>query len=358
MSHLQAAATAPAATSSDESRMNLRRVADAAAVVCMRSDMEGLYLSEIGKMDVLPAVRDAVTLCRIVDEKSAPVSWSWLLGCQPDRIIGHSAPAQGDDTRALSAQRALHGHPLCGEGVCRVPAGRRHRRGRRVGSPAAANRCFSDYDTDSELNQLTQPLAPAYQRPVPVSDELWQVLDFADRMSRAYRWSRRCDGGTTDAVVASCAAAGRAAGWRSAGSGASPGRLSGSRISSRPPRDTLAAVGPAAGSGRRGQRVRRGRGLSELHRHGLDRALIDAGGDLAIGQPPPDRPGWPVYVAPTGDQQQADDCLLLQHCGVATSGAAARGVRIGGQLLSHIIDPRTGMALTHGRAVTLVARTR
>lgn len=82
---------------------------------------------------------------------------------------------------------------------------------------------------------------------------------------------------------------------------------------------------------------------------GCTNALIDAGGDLVLGGPPPGREGWEVKVA------GSDKALQLSHCGVATSGASQRFLEVDGMRYSHIIDPRTGLGVTHPWQVTVIA---
>lgn len=94
--------------------------------------------------------------------------------------------------------------------------------------------------------------------------------------------------------------------------------------------------------------------LHILKKHGLDRALVDAGGDLAIGDPPPSRPGWIVDIPGLEDTKQT---LILSNCGITTSGASFRFLEIGGVRYSHIVDPRTGWGLTHRVLVTVQAPT-
>jgi thiamine biosynthesis lipoprotein len=46
---------------------------------------------------------------------------------------------------------------------------------------------------------------------------------------------------------------------------------------------------------------------------------------------------------------------LLQNAAISTSGDAEQFVELGGVRYSHIVDPRTGQALTGRRSVTVVA---
>lgn len=81
---------------------------------------------------------------------------------------------------------------------------------------------------------------------------------------------------------------------------------------------------------------------------GLSRAVVDLGGDMAIGDPPPGSDGWVVHTS-TGHR------LILQRCGVATSGSGEQHAGSGGSFASHVLDPRTGRWLDRHPDVTVVA---
>jgi thiamine biosynthesis lipoprotein len=96
--------------------------------------------------------------------------------------------------------------------------------------------------------------------------------------------------------------------------------------------------------------------LTVLKRYGISSALVAAGGDIAVGAPPPGEAGWSVGIAPLDSPSQLPTRFLaLQNAGVSTSGDAEQFVEIAGQRYSHIIDPRTGQALTGHSSVTIVA---
>jgi thiamine biosynthesis lipoprotein len=96
--------------------------------------------------------------------------------------------------------------------------------------------------------------------------------------------------------------------------------------------------------------------LAVLRRHGITRALVAAGGDIVVGDPPPEARGWKVGVAPP---EKADvkptQYLLLKNAAVSTSGDTEQYVEIGGKRYSHIVDPKTGLGLTRRGSVTVVA---
>jgi len=96
------------------------------------------------------------------------------------------------------------------------------------------------------------------------------------------------------------------------------------------------------------------RALETLGEHGVTRALVDLGGDLVLGDPPPGRQGWRVAVA-GGEPGEEAPVLTLTREAVATSGDTEQYVEIDGQRYSHILDPRTGLGLTESECVTVVA---
>lgn len=96
------------------------------------------------------------------------------------------------------------------------------------------------------------------------------------------------------------------------------------------------------------------RGYAVLAEAGFPRALLDGGGDLRIGQPPPGRAGWEVTIeGRPGDRQ----VLTLACAGLATSGLSGRPLVLEGQVLGHILDPRTGAWLDLQRSASCRAPT-
>jgi len=96
--------------------------------------------------------------------------------------------------------------------------------------------------------------------------------------------------------------------------------------------------------------------LAVLRQHGISRALVAAGGDIATGDPPPDGPGWKVGIAPLKNPGAEPELYLsLKNAGVSTAGDAEQFVEINGKRYSHIIDPKTGYGLVGRRSVTVIA---
>jgi thiamine biosynthesis lipoprotein len=96
--------------------------------------------------------------------------------------------------------------------------------------------------------------------------------------------------------------------------------------------------------------------LRVLKGRGITRALVAASGDLAIGDPPPDQPGWKVGITTIDDRGSTlARTVALRNCGVSTSGDTEQFIEIGGQRYSHILDPATGLGLTNRIQATVIA---
>lgn len=92
--------------------------------------------------------------------------------------------------------------------------------------------------------------------------------------------------------------------------------------------------------------------LCVLRRSGLSRALVEMGGDIAVGDPPPGADGWEIRVAHALPNHPG---LTIANAAVSTSGDTEQFVEIDGKRYSHIVDPRTGLGLTGNIAVTVIA---
>ncbi|MBV8880476.1 MAG: FAD:protein FMN transferase [Planctomycetaceae bacterium] len=93
------------------------------------------------------------------------------------------------------------------------------------------------------------------------------------------------------------------------------------------------------------------RALAALRELGISSALVDTGGGMALGEPPPGKPGWRIGML--GDDSKI---LELSRCGVSTSGDIEQFVEIDGVRYSHIIDPATGLGLTNQAMATVIAK--
>lgn len=212
------------------------------------------------------------------------------------------------------------------------------------------NLIFSDYLPESELNRLSD--RAGQPEPVPVSTEL------ADMLRRARHFSKATDGAfdiTVGAVTrlwrrartlqempdpVRLQAALKTVGWRSV-------RFKGRRLVQLTRPGTRLDLGGIA------QGYAADECLRLLRAAGIHRALADAGGDIALGDAPPGAAGW--RIEKPGTDPDKPEVLYLANCGITTSGATYRFLEFNGARYSHIVDPKTGLGLTHHVLVTVQA---
>lgn len=211
---------------------------------------------------------------------------------------------------------------------------------------------MSDYRRDSELNRLCDL---AGGPPVKVSSELFDVL------KRAQELAKRSDG-AFDVTVGPLIAL-----WRGARKTATlpdPRQLEAARqlvgwkkltLSERAKTVQLAAKGMRLDLGGIAKGYANDEAQRVLKKHGITRALVEMGGDIVVSDPPPGAKGWTIRVPNAGDDHGPKD-LVFSRCAVSTSGDTEQFTVIGGVQYSHVVDPRTGQALTNRVQATVVAR--
>ncbi len=214
------------------------------------------------------------------------------------------------------------------------------------------NTIMSDYDEHSELRRLCESAGSG--QAVKVSAELWQVL------SRAHQLAEVSDGAfdpTVGPVVRLWRRARRQRELPSPTRLAAARELVGWRMlvldhQNRTVKLEKAGMRLDLGGIAKGYAV--AEALAVLRHHGYARAMVNAGGDIGLGDPPPDRPGWQIGVAPQPPDNTPAFMLSLSNTAVATSGDMFQHVVIGGKRYSHIVDPRTGIGLVDQAAVTVI----
>jgi thiamine biosynthesis lipoprotein len=218
---------------------------------------------------------------------------------------------------------------------------------------AALNQCLSDYESDSELTLLSKT-APSSQ-PVPISADLWTVLWRAQEISAQSQ-------GAFDVTIGPLTKLWRRA--RRQRQLPSPERLAEAReavgfrsLALDPATRTAQLLKPRMrlDLGGIGQGFAVDEAMKELIRCGIERALINASGDLAALGPPPGQPGWLVGIAPLEPSAPPSVFGYLVQQSLSTSGDVFQHVEIEGKRYSHIVDPRTGLGLPHRSSVSILA---
>jgi thiamine biosynthesis lipoprotein len=214
------------------------------------------------------------------------------------------------------------------------------------------NAILSDYDPESELRRLCDTAGEG--KLVPVGDDLWRVLVASLAMAERSE-------GAFDPTIGPLVRV-----WRLA-----------RRFEKMPPGDLLdrmrglvdyrlVRLVPAQHAvelTKRGVRLDFGgiakgyaveEALAVLGKHGVTRAMVHAGGDMGLGDPPPDRPGWTIGIASREPKGPPSFYLSLSRTFVANSGDMWQYVVLEGKRYSHIVDPKTGLGLTDRSSVTVI----
>ena len=216
---------------------------------------------------------------------------------------------------------------------------------------AGLDAALSDYRDDSELTRLSRRSGTG---PVAVSADLFRVLRAAQHVASA-------SGGAFDVTAGPLSVLWRQA--RRQGRLPETGRLADARARVGHGQLTLDAAARTAALAGRDMQLDLGgiakgfaadEAMTVLEASGVTRALIACGGDILASAAPPGERGWRIAVG-TIDGAAPQAPLVLERAGVSTSGDAEQFVVVDGTRYSHIYDPRTGMALTGRRSVTVRA---
>jgi thiamine biosynthesis lipoprotein ApbE len=214
---------------------------------------------------------------------------------------------------------------------------------------ARESKILSSWDQSSEFSRWSRTHGQA----VPVSDELFQVLGMYDQ------WRARTNG----ALDASAESVIRV--WQAAAKAnklPEKSELNAAIASTRERQWTLDASTHTATHTGDAALVLASFTKSYIIDHAADAAMrtgahavvVNIGGDLAVRGALAE----PVDIAdPRAAEENSDPIsrILVHDLAVATSGDYRRGVEIGGQHYSHIVDPRTGMPADNIISSTVVA---
>lgn len=219
---------------------------------------------------------------------------------------------------------------------------------------AELNATLSDYLPESEINRLS--LTSGQGRAVRVSDDLWNVLALSQDIARktegafdvtvgplvkTWKHARRLQKMPAPELLARMLA-----------------RVGYKKMLLDPLRHTIELLVPEmhldVGGMAKGYAV--DEALKVLKKHGITRALIAAGGDIAASDAPPGEAGWRIMITPL-DVEGAPPprFVMLRNSAVSTSGDTHQRVEIGGVRYSHIVDPHTGVGITDHSLVSVLA---
>ena len=214
------------------------------------------------------------------------------------------------------------------------------------------NMILSDWEGESELSQLSR--SSEFGKPFTLSQELWEVLLYSQTLAHQSR-------GAFDVTVGSLSRLWRIA--RHQKRLPEPQKLHQTiqrtgyeklLVNESNPTATLTTQGMVLDLGGIAKGYIADQMLALLKKSGFPRCLIDAGGDLTIGDPPLSARGWRVEVG--GISGSEIPPLALSNCAVATSGDLEQFLELEGKRYSHLINPKSGLGLKGGAQVTIIAK--
>jgi len=215
---------------------------------------------------------------------------------------------------------------------------------------------MSDYNAESELMRLCKANDAAPGKPIPISRDLFEVLEKGQAVAKA------SDGAfdmTVGPLVKLWRLSRRTQRLPDAKELADAKQLVGyDKVTLDATARTVALKVPGMRLDLGG--IAKGYAADEAllllkDKFQISRALVAAYGDITCGDAPPDADGWVVDIAPISKSQKPRTLKLVNQA-VSTSGDLEQFVEIGGVRYSHVLDPKTGLGLTGRRSATVIAK--
>ena len=231
--------------------------------------------------------------------------------------------------------------------LAKIAAGKAFRECKRL------NNIFSDYITDSEVAKLSR--SSYSNKSVKVSNELFDILTYSKTLSKRTN-------GAFDPTLGQLSRLWRVSRFRHS----LPPRKSlltamakkgcqHLELTNRPKAVRITCPGLILDFGGIAKGYAADQMMLNLRKSGIGRCLIDAGGDITLGDAPRDKEGWRIEIG--GNKHPDLPTLVLDNCSVATSGDTEQYVEINNTRYSHIIDPQSGYGLRNLSQVTIIAPT-
>ncbi len=213
---------------------------------------------------------------------------------------------------------------------------------------------MSDYRADSELMRLVREGSTA---PFPVSSDLYSVLAKS-------LWTSELSRGAFDVSIGPLVDLWRGA--RKTGRLPNPADIARAKalvdyhnIELDASRHTvfLKRPGMKLDLGAIGKGYAADQMLAVLQAYGIQHAMVVAGGEVVVGEPPPGNSGWKVRIGTADADAGGAPCtLLLRAAAVSTSGDEHQFMEVNGHRYSHVINPATGWPLEGESSTTVIAR--
>lgn len=214
------------------------------------------------------------------------------------------------------------------------------------------NNIYSNYSPSSEISRLAEK---AFEKPQKVSDELFSML-----LTCKHAWIK--SGKTFDVTIGPLTEL-----WRKARNEKKfPSKKEIKKVKRLTGFDKLEidTFNKTVFFRKKGMRLDFGgivKGyaaqyvMNYLKSLNINPAMVDAGGDIVTGEPPPGKNGWIIGInLPEQHEELWKGQLELSNSSVATSGDVYQYFYYRGKKYSHIINPRTGYGVISHRNVTVI----
>lgn len=212
------------------------------------------------------------------------------------------------------------------------------------------NEHLSDYLDGSEINRLSAQSGT--NNWVKVSDELFDVISTSKEISKQ---TNGCFDITVGPIVQMWRKAARKHVFPSSKEIRVARRglgFAAIQIDAKNQRIKLSKKGMRLDVGGIGKGYAADEAIKVLKTFNIQSAMVDAGGDLALSDAPPQRKGWSISISSGTDSIRT---VELANVGIATSGATYRFIEHKGRKYSHIVNPFTGIGLEHHIQSTVIA---
>ncbi len=213
---------------------------------------------------------------------------------------------------------------------------------------------FSDYKKDSEITRLSNSAGSG--KKIKVSKEIWQLLKLSKKISKKSK-------GAFDVTIGPLSKL-----WRSMFR--KKEIFNGVKINNKKSlvnykNIRLYSFSKKVKLKQRGMRLDAG-GIAKgftvdeivkvLNHLGFYQILVDGGGDIFAGTPPPQKAGWTIQLTIQHKINREEKInLVLANTAIASSGDTYHYLEQEGKRYSHLIDPRTGYGITNSRIVNVLA---
>lgn len=117
----------------------------------------------------------------------------------------------------------------------------------------------------------------------------------------------------------------------------------------------LPQVGMEIDFGGFGKEYAADRAAAILAEHGARHGYVNLGGDMRFIGPRPDGKPWQIGIQDPRDADGLAAGIPVSRGSLATSGDYERFIEVDGRRYCHVLDPRTGMPVSHWRSVSVLA---